>query len=623
MQKQVGKYLLVQELGKGQFGSVYRALDKENNDSEYAVKLVARQKVESSSLINRLFKSEISIMQQIEHQHLLKLYDFIETTNNYYVVVQCCKDGDLEKYLSKVKKIDEAEAVFFLKQIMSGFLYLHQKKIMHRDFKLANIFMDGKHLTIGDFGFAKAGVDVATTKLGTPYNMAPEIIFSTGKTPYTSKADLWSIGVVFYQMLFGVLPFRAMTMDELKKEIKLRAGQNLLFPSNISVSQETKNLLIEMLEFDPVARISWKKFFNHPLFDKFSEYGPAKNILTSSSLQQSAGQFGGNSHKESTLNEDIESQFKKEKQVVNVCVEFSSNFEIPDVIQLQAHGHNSASHVHANTGSQSNYTFGKASRLLMDDCNNFMTHERNKYLLVLQTSKRVKELLKIAEASPKHGHILLLSLALCKRGILMIDFLTRTIQNKADIFKLDGFDEFCTSQLAKKLLQAFSEERISSTQFLQHLEGKLNEPWAKELDKGIVSSIQNSTANESYLDVATDKLLVHLLNWVKVNRTSLTQVSYRQYMLSMVYVHYTLNLTFEFPLFKDGQVFNWKDFFLRIDSIDDIGIAQKVYPYYQKQDQVGKLGLLRGQWLLRIQLQESALLTNGINLKTTNLSISS
>ena len=279
MQKQVGKYLLVQELGKGQFGSVYKGLDRECNNKEYAVKLVSREKVESNPLITKLFKSEVEVMKVTDNPHLLKLHDFLETSGNFYVVVQYCKDGDLEKYLAKVKTIDEPEAVFFLKQIMSGFLYLHQHKIMHRDFKLANIFMDGKHLTIGDFGFAKAGVDVATTKLGTPYNMAPEIIFSNGKTPYTSKADLWSIGVVFYQMLFGRLPFRAMTMDELKQEIKARAGSNLIFPNNIQISNETKQILIEMLEFDPITRISWKKFFNHPLFEKFKEFEPAKSIM--------------------------------------------------------------------------------------------------------------------------------------------------------------------------------------------------------------------------------------------------------------------------------------------------------------------------------------------------------
>ena len=140
MQKRVGKYLIVQELGKGQFGSVYKALDTENNNKEYAIKLVARDKVESNALITKLFRSEIAIMRTTEHPNLLSLVDYLETSSNYYVVVQYCKDGDLEKYLEKHKKIDEPEAVFYLKQIMSGFLFLHQKKIMHRDFKLANIF---------------------------------------------------------------------------------------------------------------------------------------------------------------------------------------------------------------------------------------------------------------------------------------------------------------------------------------------------------------------------------------------------------------------------------------------------------------------------------------------------
>lgn len=606
MQKKVGKYLLVQEIGKGQFGSVYRALDRENNDAEYAVKLVARNKLESNSLVSRLFSSEINIMKQIDHPHLLRLCDFIETTNNYYVVVQYCKDGDLEKYLAKVKVIEESEAVFYLKQIMSGFLYLHQKKIMHRDFKLANIFMEGKHLTIGDFGFAKAGVDVATTKLGTPYNMAPEIMFSTGNTPYTSKADLWSIGVVLYQMLFGVLPFQANTMDELKSEIKLRAGKNLIFPSNVKVSLETKNLLKEMLEFDPVARLSWKKFFNHPVFEKFNEFGPAKSILASSTLHQSFGQYMNNLHKDSTLNENIEYQFHKEKQVVNTEVEYSTNFDIPDIVQLQVNP--AGGQTYSRGHSQSNCTFGHASSLQEDGCNSFVTHERNKYLLVLQTAKRVKEILKIQEARDKHGHALLLALALCKRAILMIDFLTRTLYSKVNIFKLDGFEDFCSSSIARKLLQAFAEEKQTSTLFMQHLEAKLKEPWAKNLDSGIVDSITEGSVNEAYLDVATEKLLVHLLNWIKINSQTLTQSSNRQFMLAMVYVHYTLNLNFEFPIHKDGQIFNWRLFFAKVDSLEDVGIGQIIYPYYQKKDQVGKLVSLRVYRLLHFKLQASSLL---------------
>lgn len=71
MQKRVGKYLLVQELGKGQFGSVYKAVDTEDGNKEYAIKLISREKVHSNSLITRLFHSEISIMKQTNHPNLL------------------------------------------------------------------------------------------------------------------------------------------------------------------------------------------------------------------------------------------------------------------------------------------------------------------------------------------------------------------------------------------------------------------------------------------------------------------------------------------------------------------------------------------------------------------------
>jgi len=82
-------------------------------------------------------------------------------------------------------------------QIMNGFQVLHKNKIMHRDVKLANLFLQNDKIVIGDFGFAKSGVDVTKTKLGTPITMAPELLNSNGGV-YTSKADLWSIGVCFY-----------------------------------------------------------------------------------------------------------------------------------------------------------------------------------------------------------------------------------------------------------------------------------------------------------------------------------------------------------------------------------------------------------------------------------------
>lgn len=85
----------------------------------------------------------------------MHLYEFMETTHNYYLVIQYCNNGDLEEYLKKMGNLGEDEAVYFLMQMMNGFRILHKNKIMHRDVKLANLFLQNDKIVIGDFGFAK------------------------------------------------------------------------------------------------------------------------------------------------------------------------------------------------------------------------------------------------------------------------------------------------------------------------------------------------------------------------------------------------------------------------------------------------------------------------------------
>lgn len=325
MQKVVGQYRLVEEIGKGQFGQVFKA--KKTDDLfglEYAVKVVSKEKVDSSPNISRLFKQEIEVMKLVKHQNLLALQDFLETSSNYYVVVDYCRQGDLEKFLEKVGYLSEDEAVYFLKQIMCGFMELYRLKVIHRDFKLANIFLQGDLIIIGDFGFAKAGVDATYTKLGTPYNMAPEILFSNGTTMYTNKTDLWSIGVVFYQMLTGVLPFRAQSMNELKIMVIQQSGANLQFPANLDLSEDTRRLLKSLLQYDPNVRINWTEFFNHHIFQRFREYRPAtSSVHTMIRLGQ----------EKSTSSFIIEKNFTELKQQINQDPVMSSIIEEAKVSQ--------------------------------------------------------------------------------------------------------------------------------------------------------------------------------------------------------------------------------------------------------------------------------------------------
>ena len=128
---------------------------------------------------------------------------------------------------------------------------------MHRDFKLANIFLNDDNLIIGDFGFAKSGADMASTKLGSPITMAPELLNAGSVVRYTNKADLWSNGVCFFQMIFGKPPFNAKNLDDLKQLVKNKSGDNLEFPPEQQISEECKQLLRKLIEQDPIKRIEW------------------------------------------------------------------------------------------------------------------------------------------------------------------------------------------------------------------------------------------------------------------------------------------------------------------------------------------------------------------------------
>ncbi len=603
MQKQVGNYLLVGELGKGQFGSVFKGLDMSDDNKEFAVKQVSRAKVESSSVIMKLFKSEINVMRIIDHPNLLKLKDYLETSSNFYVVVQYCRDGDMEKFLAKVGKVSEEQAVFYLKQIMAGFFYLTKNKIMHRDFKLANIFMNGHEIVIGDFGFAKAGVEATMTKLGTPYNMSPELIFSTGNTRYTNKTDLWSIGVVYFQLLFGRLPFQVMTLDELKHEVRYKSGKNLNFPPGTSISAESQQLLIGLLEYDPIKRISWTDFFNHPLFQKFREFGPAKSVIVDQSAMQNSFHHmtpkpqpreaetykpapqepqrlpkpSTQQRRESTLEEAVELNFESEKREAANNAIYSSNFELNPITQLQSAG-------------ESNLTFMKKSRnLAVDECNTILTHERNKHVFVLQTAKRIRDVMKYPQVESKSGCLLLLAMTLCKRAIAMGEYILVNLKSRISIGMIneEGLQEFCSSTIYDKYTEAVKDDLKQAKLFYDSLEAKVNEDWVKNIDRSVEATVKDKRVSEGLLYSTTDKLLVHLFIWEKDAYASLPADLRRQLLLALIGTHFTLNMQVNFPCMVESEVFNWKQFFERMESISEADAARIRSQHSGRKDEIG------------------------------------
>ena len=262
--KQIGSYILERDIGEGEFSQVFFARSL-NRLGEFAVKCLRKSKLAENPLYFQILKTEVEILRGVSHPNIVKLHEVFETQNCYYIVLDFCNRGDFEKFLAdrKLKRLEENEAKNFMIQIKNAFAEMRKLQIIHRDFKMANLLVHNDEVRLSDFGMAKRGSDFAKTVVGSYFTMAPELLTSSGVTEYTSKADLWSVGFVFYQMLTGELPFFGLSPSEIYLDIKQKQN-SLTFPPNLSPN--SVDLVKKLLRADPNERIDWEKFFDHPFF---------------------------------------------------------------------------------------------------------------------------------------------------------------------------------------------------------------------------------------------------------------------------------------------------------------------------------------------------------------------
>lgn len=256
MVKIVDNYVLERSIGKGQYGEVYKGYKKDNN-MDVAIKAVNRKNLKGK--FYELLENEIKVLRSCNNCNIIKLYDIRKTTNNIYLIIEYCNEGDLMQHLKTRNRLTEEETIEFLVQILNGFRTLVKNNIMHRDFKLANILKHNGVIKIADFGFAKILTDdaFASTMLGSPLNMAPEIL---GGKDYNNKADIWSIGTCVYELLFGRPPYTAKNIVELLQKIQRNPFQ---LPPNTRLNPVLEDALMRMLVFNPANRIEWEELFNH------------------------------------------------------------------------------------------------------------------------------------------------------------------------------------------------------------------------------------------------------------------------------------------------------------------------------------------------------------------------
>jgi hypothetical protein len=261
------KYKLEKEIGEGQFGNVFLANDNINN-RKVAIKRINKKNLEYNDYLKSALRKEISIMKLCKCKYSVELYEEIESNTNYNLVMEIC-DGDLFDLLKLKNGFSYNEIKKIMNQLNVVFKIMQNNHIMHRDLKLKNILYKFTNnsksefdVKLSDFGFSKeiGEGNITCTILGTPITMAPELL---KKQKYTNEADLWSIGVIIYQMYFNSFPFFGYNNKMILNDIIKKKG----IPAKIPKESDLADLLGKIFKINPNERITWENYFKHPFFN--------------------------------------------------------------------------------------------------------------------------------------------------------------------------------------------------------------------------------------------------------------------------------------------------------------------------------------------------------------------
>ncbi|KAK4780129.1 hypothetical protein SAY87_016235 [Trapa incisa] len=263
------RYALLNLLGKGGFSEVYKAYDLVEH-RYVACKLHglnAQWSEEKKQSYVRHALREYDIHKTLVHHHIVRLWDIFEIDQNTFcTVLEHCSGKDLDAVLKATPVLPEKEARIIIIQIFQGLVYLNKRtqKIIHYDLKPGNVLFDEFGLAkVTDFGLSKIveddvgsqGMELTSQGAGTYWYLPPEC-FDISKTPLiSSKVDVWSAGVMFYQMLFGRRPFgHDQTQERILREDTIIKAHRVEFPSRPAVSNEAKELIRRCLTYDQADR---------------------------------------------------------------------------------------------------------------------------------------------------------------------------------------------------------------------------------------------------------------------------------------------------------------------------------------------------------------------------------
>ncbi|KRX01178.1 Protein kinase-like domain [Pseudocohnilembus persalinus] len=256
-------YNMTEVIGKGYSSNVFKGKD-DNTGDLVAVKVIDMKKI-TNEVQKFLLQNEIDIIKKLKNYNLLETKDVYQTQNNTYIITELCNHGDLKELLSKYGRLSENAALKILRHILNGMRELIRQNIIHRDIKPANILLKEGVPKIADFGFSQ---DITAPpckfyyNVGTPMYMCPQAL---KKNQYSYKSDIWSIGVMYYELIYGVTPWTASTEQELAHKITYTP---VTFPKQPHVSDLSKDFIKQCLHVDEKLRLGPEGLDTHPLIQQ-------------------------------------------------------------------------------------------------------------------------------------------------------------------------------------------------------------------------------------------------------------------------------------------------------------------------------------------------------------------
>ncbi len=242
-----GRYQIIEELGKGGMGRVYKVFDQEVQ-AKMALKLIKPEISADKQTINR-FRNELKIARDISHKNICRMYDLGKEAGNYFITMEYVSGEDLKSFIRRSRQLVVGTAIFIAKQVCEGLAEAHRLGVVHRDLKPGNIMIDREgNAKIMDFGIARSfsvkGITGAGVMIGTPEYMSPEQV--EGKE-VDQRSDIYSLGIILYEMLTGQVPFEGDTPFTVGVKHKSEIPKD---PSelNAQIPQDLNRLVLKCLE---------------------------------------------------------------------------------------------------------------------------------------------------------------------------------------------------------------------------------------------------------------------------------------------------------------------------------------------------------------------------------------